>query len=163
MGIMRWSFYEQLKSKYVNVSMTYGYITKNTRIENGLEKSHRVDARCISGNPLSKPSTYWYFIEKKRCQNRQIHKTNILKGGKKKLNQAEYIVKGFRLFDKVKYQYGEYFIFGRRNSGFFDIRDLDGSKVNKGSVSCKLLKLINIRQTILFERREGDSSANLKV
>ena len=163
MGVMRWSFYEQLKSKYPNVSMTYGYITKNTRIENKLEKSHRVDARCISGNPLSKPSTYWYFIEKKRCQNRQIHKTNILKGGKKKLNQAEYIVKGFRLFDKVKYQYGEYFIFGRRNSGFFDIRDLDGSKVNKGSVSCKLLKLINIRQTILFERREGDSSANLKV
>lgn len=163
MGVMRWSFYEQLKSKYPNVSMTYGYITKNTRIENKLEKSHRVDARCISGNPLSKPSTYWYFIEKKRCQNRQIHKANILKGGKKKLNQAEYIVKGFRLFDKVKYQYGEYFIFGRRNSGFFDIRDLDGSKVNKGSVSCKLLKLINIRQTILFERREGDSSANLKV
>lgn len=31
---------------------------------------------------LSKPSKYWYFIEKKRCQNRQIHKANILKGGK---------------------------------------------------------------------------------
>ncbi len=163
MGIMRWSFYEQLKSKYVNVSMTYGYITKNTRIENGLEKSHRVDARCISGNPLSKPSKYWYFIEKKRCQNRQIHKANILKGGKKKLNQAEYIVKEFRLFDKVRYQGKEYFIFGRRNSGFFDIRDLDGNNVNKGSISCKLLQLVNIRQTILFERREGNSSPNLKV
>lgn len=163
MGIMRWSFYEQLKLKYQNVSMTYGYITKNTRIENGLEKSHRVDARCISGNPLSNQSKYWYFIEKKRCQNRQIHKANILKGGKKKLNQAEYIVKGFRLFDKVRYQSQEYFIFGRRNSGFFDIRDLDGNKVNKGSVSCKSLQLTNIRQAILFERREGNSSANLKV
>lgn len=163
MGIMRWSFYEQLKLKYQNVSMTYGYITKNTRIENRLEKSHRVDARCISGNSLAKPSKYWYLIEKKRCQNRQIHKANILKGGKKKLNQAEYIVKGFRLFDKVKYESKEYFIFGRRNSGFFDIRNLDGNKVNKGSISCKSLQLVNIRQTILFERREGNYSANLKV
>ena len=162
MGIMRWSFYEQLKSKYKNVSMTYGYITKNTRIENKLDKSHRVDARCISGNPLSKPSKYWYFIEKKRCQNRQIHKANILKGGRKKLNQAEYIVKGFRLFDKVKYNNKEYFIFGRRNSGFFDIRNLEGNKVNKGSVSCKQLELTRIRKSILFERREGNSSTTLK-
>lgn len=153
MGVMRWSFYEQLKSKYKNISMTYGYITKNARIENGLEKLHRVDARCISGNPLAKPSIYWYFIEKKRCQNRQIHKANILKGGKKKLNQAEYLVKGYRLFDKVKYDNKEYFIFGRRNSGFFDIRDLDGNKVNKGSISCKKIKLIETRKTILCERR----------
>lgn len=163
MGIMKWSLYEQLKSKYQNVSISYGYITKNTRIKNGLEKSHKVDARCISGNPLSKPSKYWYFIEKKRCQNRQIHKANILKGGKKKLNQAGYIVKGFRLFDKVKYESKEYFIFGRRNSGFFDIRDLDGNKVNKGSISYKSLQLINIRQSILFERREDNSSTNLNT
>lgn len=157
MGIMRWSFYNNLKSKYQNVSMTYGYITKNTRIENGLEKSHRVDARCISGNSLVKPSRYWYFIEKKRCQNRQIHKANILKGGKKKLNQAKYIVRGFRLFDKVKYDNKEYFIFGRRNSGFFDIRTLEGNKVNKGNINCKSLQLLNIRKTILIERREGNS------
>ncbi len=68
-----------------------------------------------------------------------------------------------RLFDKVRYQGKEYFIFGRRNSGFFDIRDLNGVNVNKGSISCKLLQLIKTRQTILFERRNGDSSANLKV
>ena len=153
MGIMRWSLYNQLKAKYSNVSMTYGYITKNTRIENGLEKSHRVDARCISGNPLAEPSDSWYFMEKKRCQNRQIHKANILKGGKKKLNQAEYIVKGFRLFDKVKFDNKEYFIFGRRNSGYFDIRDLNGDKVNKGSINCKHINLLSIRKSILFERR----------
>ena len=153
MGIMRWSLYNQLKEKYSNVSMTYGYITKNTRIENGLEKSHRVDARCISGNPLAEPSDSWYFIEKKRCQNRQIHKANILKGGRKKLNQAEYIVKGFRLFDKVRFDNKEYFIFGRRNSGYFDIRDLNGDKVNKGSINCKHINLLSTRKSILFERR----------
>lgn len=153
MGIMRWAFYNQLRAKYPNVSMTYGYITKNTRIENGLEKSHRVDARCISGNPLSKPCDSWYFMEKKRCQNRQIHKANILKGGRKKLNQAEYLVKGFRLFDKVKFDNKEYFIFGRRNSGYFDIRDLEGNKVNKGSINCKHINLLSTRKSILFERR----------
>lgn len=153
MGIMRWSFYEQLKAKYQNVSMTYGYITKNTRIKNGFEKSHRVDARCISGNPLSKTCDSWYFMEKKRCQNRQIHKANILKGGRKKLNQAEYIVKGFRLFDKVEYNNKEYFIFGRRSTGYFDVRDLDGNKVKKGSINCNNLQLIGIRKSILFERR----------
>ena len=162
MGIMRWSLYNQLKAKYPNVSITYGYITKNTRIENGLEKSHRVDARCISGNPLAEPSDSWYFMEKKRCQNRQIHKANILKGGKKKSNQAEYIVKGFRLFDKVKFDNKEYFIFGRRNSGYFDIRDLNGDKVNKGSINCKHINLLSTRKSILFERREGNSSTTLK-
>ena len=38
MGIMRWNFYERLKNTYPNVSMTFGYITKNTRITNGLPK-----------------------------------------------------------------------------------------------------------------------------
>lgn len=153
MGIMRWSFYEQLKARYSNVSMTYGYITKNTRIENGLEKSHRVDSRCISGNPLSKPCEDWHYMEKKRCQNRQIHKANILKGGKKKLNQAQYLVKGFRLFDKVEYDNKKYFIFGRRNSGFFDIRTLSGDKVNKGSINCKNINLLSTRKSLLIERR----------
>ena len=158
MGIMRWSFYNKLKETYPNVAMTYGYITKSTRIEKGLKKSHRVDARCISGNPLAIPSIYWYFIEKKRCQNRQIHKANILKGGKKKLNQAKYVVKGFRLFDEVGYNGQNYYIFGRRSSGFFDIRKLDGTKANKGSVSYKKLKLIETRKSILCERRVAETA-----
>ena len=32
MGIMRWAFYKRLKEIYPNVSLTYGYITKNPRI-----------------------------------------------------------------------------------------------------------------------------------
>ena len=103
MGIMRWAFFERLKQMYPNVSMTYGYITKNTRIDNGLPKEHYVDARCISGNPQAKPLGYYFYQKKARCQNRQIHKANILKDGKKKLNQAPFMVKGFRLFDLVEY------------------------------------------------------------
>jgi hypothetical protein len=130
MGIMRWGFYNRLKEIYPNVKLTFGYITKNTRIVNNLPKEHCVDARCISGNPLAIPASEQYFAKQVRKNNRQIHKANILKGGKKKLNQAPYLVKGFRLFDKVKYQGETCFVFGRRSSGYFDLRKLDGTKVH---------------------------------
>ena len=104
MGIMRPSFYNRLKELYPAVNLTYGYITKNIRISNGLSKEHRIDALCISGNPQVKRLNYFYFMKKVRCHNRQIHKANVLKGGIKKLNQAQFEVKGFRLFDKIQYQ-----------------------------------------------------------
>lgn len=153
MGIMRWSFYNRLIKLYPAVSLTYGYITKNTRIIHSLPKEHRIDAFCISGNPSATRLDYFYFSKKVRCHNRQIHKANLLKGGIKKLNQAQFEVKGFQLFDKVQHQGKLYFVFGRRNSGFFDIRTLDGAKVNKGSISYKFLRLVERRKTILIERR----------
>lgn len=155
MGIMRWGFYNQLKSLYPDVSLTYGYITKDIRISNGLAKTHFIDARCISGNPLATSDNTVYFLKKRRRHNRQIHKFNILKGGRKKRNQAAYLVKGYRLFDKVNYNRKEYFIFGRRASGFFDIRTLSGEKVNKGSISCKKLKLLEASKGYLTERRNA--------
>lgn len=154
MGIMRWALYKKLKEIYPNVSLTYGYITKNTRIENKLPKEHYIDARCISGNPRAVSNGIVYYQKKVRCHNRQIHKSNILKGGIRKRNQAEYLVKGYRLFDRVQYQGKQYFIFGRRNSGFFDIRTLDGSKVNKGSLSCKKIKLLDTPHSYLTEQRK---------
>lgn len=158
MGIMRWTFYDRLKSMYPNVSMTFGYITKNTRILNNLPKEHYVDARCISGNPQTKPLEYYFYQKKVRCQNRQIHKAKILKGGRKKLNQAPFLVKGYRLFDLVEYQKELYYIFGRRSSGFFDIRRLDGTKINNGSVSCKHIRLIDARKTLIIEKRVQGAS-----
>ena len=137
MGIMRWAFYNRLKKEYPNVSMTFGYITKNTRITNNLPKEHYVDARCISGHPKAKPMGYYFYQKKVRCQNRQIHKANFLKGGRKKLNQAPFLVRGFRLFDLVSYKGSHYYVFGRRASGYFDIRKLDGTKVNKADKYAK--------------------------
>ncbi len=154
MGIMRWTFYNNLKEIYPNVSHTYGYITKNTRIENKLPKEHYIDARCISGNSKAVSDGTVYYQKKVRCHNRQIHKNTILKGGYRKRNQAEYKVKGFRLFDRVLYQGKQYFIFGRRASGFFDIRTLDGTKVNKGSLSCKKIKFLETAQEYLIEKRK---------
>lgn len=152
MGIMRWSFYNRLKEIYPNVFMTYGYITKDTRIKNNLPKDHYIDARCISGNPNAEPLGYYFYQKKVRCHNRQIHKATILKGGKKKLNQASYLVKGFRLFDKVEFDGQICFIFGRRSSGYFDIRKLNGEVIHR-SASWKKLKLLETRKSLLTERR----------
>ncbi len=157
MGIMRWAFYNRLKEECqpqgIEVKLTYGYITKDTRITNNLPKEHYIDARCISGNPQAESDGMVYFQKKVRCHNRQIHKCTILKGGIRKRNQAPYMVKGFRLFDTVLYEKRMYFIFGRRISGRFDIRTLGGEKVNNGSVSYKKLSMIRRSYGFLTERR----------
>lgn len=140
MGIMKWKLYEELKSRYPNVSMTFGYITKYNRIKYGIEKSHTSDAFVISRNFNAKRIERQYLKRLIRRHNRQIHKMKILKGGKKKNNQAPFEVFGFRLFDKVLYNNEICFIYGRRKSGCFDIRDFDGK--NSKNVIYKKLKLI---------------------
>lgn len=154
MGIMRNTLLERLKKEVsVPVMMTYGYITKYWREKADLEKSHINDAICISKHPYNKPLDTYYLTKVVRHHNRQIHKANFSKGGIRKRNQAPYLVKGFRLFDKVLYQGKEYFIFGRRTTGYFDIRTLDGTKANKGSVSYKKLRIQDTAKAYLKEVR----------
>lgn len=152
MGIMRWALYGKLKTIYPNVRLTYGYITKNTRIENGLPKDHYIDARCISGNPTSASNGEVFYYKKVRCHNRQIHKSTILKGGYRKRNQAPYEVKGFRLYDKVLVKGQVAFIYGRRLDGRFAIRKFDGTKINE-QLSYRKIKLLEPRKNIICERR----------
>ena len=158
MGIMRWAFYNRLKESYVSknisVSMTYGYITKNTRIEHHLPKEHFIDARCISGHPDAAPSNEVFYQKKVRCHNRQIHKLTINKGGIRKRNQAVYEVKGFRLYDTVLWKGQKCFIFGRRSTGRMDLRLIDGTHIN-ASAGYKNLKLLRKRSNYLIEQRKA--------
>lgn len=153
MGIMRWAFYNKLKEIYPNVNLTYGYITKNTRIKNNLPKEHYIDARCISKHPNAVSDGTVYYQKKVRCHNRQIHKSTILKGGYRKRNQAPYTVMEFRLYDKVMWKGQKCFIFGRRSTGRMDIRLLNGTKINT-SVGHKNLRLIEMRKNYLIEQRK---------
>lgn len=150
MGIMKWELYRRAKAVYGDVRITYGYITKHTRIANGLEKTHNVDARCISGNPKVKPCGC-YMQRQTRRHNRQIHKQNLLKGGRLKANQAPYKVHGFRLFDKVRYNGVDCYVFGRRQSGAFLLRKIDGSLVTS-SVSVKKLRFISESKRIIISK-----------
>lgn len=153
MGVMRNTLLERLKKEVdIPVMMTYGYITKYWREKAGLEKSHINDAICISKHPYAKPLNTYYLTKAVRHHNRQIHKANFSKGGIRKRNQAPYLVKGFRLFDKVLYQGKECFIFARRVSGRMDVRLLDGTRIN-ASVGYKNLRLLESRKAYLIERR----------
>ena len=138
--------------------ITYGYLTALARREHGIEKSHTNDAFCIAGNFETKRNEHNRYLHRfVRRHNRQLHKTTILKGGYRKANQAPKHVFGFRLFDKVSYKGRPCFVFGRRSSGSFDIRTLDGEKISAG-VSYKRLKPLAKATTILTERRMRDSS-----
>lgn len=148
MGIMKWKLYEELKSRYPNVSMTFGYITKYNRIKYGIEKSHTSDAFVISRNFNAKRIERQYLKRLIRRHNRQIHKMKILKGGKKKNNQAPFEIFRFRLFDKVLYNNEILFVYGRRKSGNFNIRDFNGE--NPKDVSYKKLKLIRGKRHLII-------------
>ena len=160
MSVFRWELYNRAARLWSNVSLTFGYITKHSRIVNGLSKAHSIDARCISGNPLAKPCSVEYKLRQHRRHCRQIHTAHILSGGRRKRNQAPYLVKGFRLYDKVMYNGIECFVFGRRSSGSFDIRLIDGQKVHAG-ISYKKLTFVQSSKRYLITTNKRQNAIPL--
>jgi hypothetical protein len=155
LNIMRDRLYKELFKRYGFIYITYSYQTKCDRISKGLLKSIDIDAYVISSgdtNPLLSDTKY--CISQIRRHNRQIHKFNILKGGKLKKNQADYKVFGYRLNDVVKYQGNRYYIGGRRSSGYFNIRSLEGDE--KLNISyMKLEFLYEPRRIFMYTERRN--------
>lgn len=147
-----WYIVNRLKQQY-DVEITFGSRTKEKRIELELEKSHRNDAFVIAGgNNNIERLDYWYYGKFFRRQNRSLHKANPVKGGIRPANTIKE-VKGFRRFDKVKYKNMVGIIYGLRNSGYFDIRTLNGEKIHS-SAKWQDLKLVEKARTLILERRE---------
>lgn len=152
MGIMRKTLIERLRTELpIPVVETRGYITKATREKLlVLSKSHTNDALAIAQGkhgfnvgylPGIVQTDKIYTIRPVRHHNRQLHKATILKGGVRKPNQAEKYVFGYRLFDKVQFDGQDCFIWGRRTSGYFVVKTIEG-KVIHNSASSKKLKLV---------------------
>ena len=154
-NIIRDRLYKELFKRYGFIYITYGYQTKCDRISKSLSKNIDTDAYVISSgdtNPLLSDTRY--CISQVRRHNRQIHKSNILKGGKLKKNQASYKVFGYRLNDVVKYQGNRYYIGGRRKRGSFNIRSLEGDK--KLDISYKKLEfLYEPRRIFMYTKRRN--------
>ena len=153
MGIMRKALFIRLKEEIgaeIPCFETYGYITKHTRAKADLPKAHVIDARCISGNPGACSDGKYLIIRKLRANNRQLHRATILRGGKRRNNQAPREVRGFRLMDSVEYAYRECFLGGRRVSGSFSVADITG-KVLADSVSYRKLTLKHHNNTYIME------------
>lgn len=151
MGIMRWSLYESLREIHPDVKVTYGYITKHTRIQHGLQKTHYIDARCISKNAEAISDGNVFYMRKVRCHNRQIHKMTTNKGNYRKLNQAPYVLNGYRLFDKVVCNGKIGFVSARRRRGSYCIRDIYWNSLSEG-VTFRKLKFVESRQYYLCDK-----------
>lgn len=151
MGIMRKTLLARLEAMYPDkhIYSTYGYITKYWRVKCGIQKTHISDAFVIAKNFNAERIDKHYLIKPVREHNRQIHKATINKGGVRKLNQSPKYVFGYQLFDKVMFRGQECFIFGRRTSGRFDLRLLDGAKVFEPNF--KRIKLLESRKPLLMQ------------
>lgn len=152
MGIMRRTFYSRLKEQYHDVSLTYGYITKNTRIVNNIAKTHTADAYCIAGNIKAKRIDYEYFRKQVRRHNRKLHREVPTKGGIRKKAQAEHLVRGFCLNDTVLAKGQQWFVYGRRQKGAFVLMHLDGTKLE---VTPSKIQFLRHNNSYLTERRRG--------
>ena len=152
MGIMRKTLIERLRNMFPNIEVkeTMGYITKYWRERINIAKSHINDAFVIAKNLDAKRLDKALLIIPKRQHNRQIHKCTINKGGKRKLNQSPKYVFGYQLFDSVLCLGQVGFIFGRRSSGSFNVRKLDGSII-RTDITYKKLKLLEKRKSILID------------
>ena len=154
MGIMRWAFYNKLKEEYDNVSLTYGYITKNTRIANELNKDHYIDARCISGNAKALNNDKVWYFKKIRRHNRQLYRESVFKGGYRKKNQCPYAIFGYHRYDMVEYNKKLYYINSLRTSGCFQIKDIFDKKYEK-NIIYKKIKMVQIRNGFIINFKKG--------
>jgi len=140
---------ERILSPKIDVRHTYGYITKNTRIRAGLQKSHTVDALCIARHPAARQVDTIFVLRQLRRHNRKVMKVNMLPGGRWKRNQAPREINGFRLFDSVKLNGENAYVHGRRTSGYFVIKDAEGNTL---SPSTKWNRLTLVRHNNSFMR-----------
>ena len=149
MSAIRWRLVNILRKKGNVVSHTYGYVTKQRRIALGLPKKHINDAFVIAGGNNQQRCSVYYFVQQVRKCNRKL-----FKGARSHIrNTAKRYIKGFQRYDKVLWHGIECFIFGRRKTGYFDLRKLDGTKIH-ASAKASELKLLERAKTFLTERRE---------
>ena len=159
MSIMRWKVYDELKQMLdIPVRLTYGYLTKHYRIAHELKKTHAVDARCISGNATAVPADELLRFKQLRRHNRKVMKSNMLKGGRWKRNQAPREIKGFRLFDIILHNNIPAYIHGRRSSGYFVVKDFEGNTLSN-SASYKSLGLVRHSCSFLIDIKKRNQGS----
>lgn len=146
MTAVRWQIINRLKSIFGEdvVSHTYGYKTKCKRIENKISKSHINDAFVISGGTTQERSQAYLIKQVRKCSRK------LFKGIRSHIkNTAPEYLKGFKRFDKVLFKGREVFIFGRRATGYFDLRLLTGEKIH-ASTNFKKLRLLERATSLLI-------------
>ncbi|TXT67225.1 MAG: HNH endonuclease [Promethearchaeota archaeon] len=117
-----------IRTKVLKISKateTFGYITKTHREALGLKKNHAIDAVVFASK--GKPLTFKIEtgILKKCVAKGDYQQTKGVRSERRILTGK---IQGFRKFDKVRYEEGEYFIKGRMSSGYAVLMDITGKK-----------------------------------
>lgn len=160
MNIMRWAVYEQAKEEFRNVHLTYGYVTKYTRIENGITKTHAADAFCIAKNVHAIRLGTFFMCRCVPRHTRALHVANPKKGGIRRSCIASHKIgkSRFQRFDMVRWKGKECFIFGS-TKGRPVLRDIKGIKMHENnSVNIKTISFLKrLRKNIIVEERTFES------
>lgn len=144
MNIMRLAVYERAKAEFGNVHLTYGYITKHTRIENGIAKTHAADAFCIAKNVHARKLDSFFMCRCVPRHTRALHVANPKKGGIRRSAIASHKIgkSCFQRFDMVRWKGRECFISGS-TGGRLVLRDIEGVKMHdKQAVNVKTIKFL---------------------
>lgn len=156
MNIMRWAVYERAKEEFANVYLTYGYITKNTRIENGIGKTYAADAFCIAKSIHARRLETYFMCRCVPRHTRALHVCNPKKGGIRRSCIASHKIgkSRFQRFDMVRWKGKECFIFGSTN-GRPVLRDVKGKQIaEQHSVNIKTIRFLKrLRKNILMEEK----------
>ena len=167
MNVLRWSVYEMAKTEFANVHLTFGYVTKHTRIGNGIAKTHCSDAFCISGNVTAIRSASYLQCRCLPRHTRTLHVCNPKKGGIRRSAVASHWIGKSRLqrYDSVEWNGVKCFIFGSTN-GRPVLRDIDGNSatptasVNAKEVRFESRKRNNMLIAIKPQEAPGGTIAN---
>lgn len=144
MSMVRWRLVNETGADH-----SYGHITKTNRIALGLAKSHVNDGYVIAGGTVQERITPFKIKQVRKCNRK------LFKGDRSHIrNTAPRLVKGFQRYDKVSFQGQECFVFGRRSTGYFDLRLLDGTKIH-ASANVKAINRLERANTFLIERRSA--------
>ena len=155
-NITRWAVYNELKRIHPDksVRMTYGYKTKQTRITNGLDKSHCTDAYCIAGNLQAKQLDTLIIGRCIARHSRSLHVFVHSKGGRRRSAVAPHWIGKSRLqrYDSVRYDGRDCIIAGSTN-GRPILRNIDWSKATiSASVNPKTVKFLNRKHgSVLYQ------------
>ena len=144
MNIMRWAVYERAKEEFGNVHLTYGYITKNSRIENEIVKTHAADAFCIAKNVHAMRLSSFFMCRCVPRHTRALHVANPKKGGIRRSCIATHKIgkSRFQRYDMVRWKGMDCFIFGSTH-GRPILRYIEGLQVaNQPSVNIKTIKFL---------------------
>ena len=116
----------QLLKRFPEAEETFGFVTKEQRQLLNLPKEHYFDAVAIASQGETVTLQTNNVLLKKCVAKGDYQQTKGIRS-EQRLQTGK--IKGFRKFDKVRYLDKEYFIKGRRSTGYAVLMNIEGQKV----------------------------------